>query len=135
MSYNTVLNTSMPAHYLVRSPFWQPTVYPLTGYTSPLHTPYHSCICYYQHVEITPAPWGGLAQKKLKQKSFFFFFNLNYMGCTLCPYCLVCVSRVDIEIKKNIFNCAFFVRQPSEVTTLVRRSQTGAPTANRELEF
>ena len=101
MSYNTVLNTSMPAHYVVRSPFWQSTVYPLTGYTSPLHTPYHSCICYYQHVEITPAapvPWGGLE------------LNLNYMGCTLCPYCLVCVSGVDIEIKKNIFNCAFFVR-------------------------
>src|SRR4029434_5115344 len=90
MSYNTVLKTSMPAHYLVRSPFWQPTVYPSTGYTSPLHTPYHSCICYYQHVEITPAPWGGPPQKKVKQKSFFFFFsNLNYMGCTLCPYCLV----------------------------------------------
>src|SRR4029434_8066522 len=61
MSYNLVLNTSMPAHYLVRSPFWQPTVFPLTGYTSPMHTPYHSCICYYQHVEITPVPWGGLA--------------------------------------------------------------------------
>src|SRR4029434_3554650 len=97
MSYNTVLKTSMPAHYLVRSPFWQPTVYPLTGYTSPLHTPCHSCICYYQHVEITPAAphRGGSSQK------CFFFFYLNYMGCTLWSYCLVCVSRVDIEIKKK----------------------------------
>src|SRR4029434_3047986 len=48
MSYNTVLKTSMWPHYLGTSPSWQPTVYPLTGYTSPLHTPYHSCICYYQ---------------------------------------------------------------------------------------
>ena len=31
------------------------------------------------------------------------------MGCILCRSCLVCVSRVDIEIKKNIFNCAFFL--------------------------
>src|SRR4029434_10906301 len=121
MSYNTVLKTSMPAHYLVRSPFWQPTVYPLTGYTSPLHTPYHSCMLLPAHKDYprtvggaSHGGGGGLAcpppQKNLKQKSFFFFFNLNYMGCTLCPYCLVCVSRVDIEIKKNIFNCAFFVR-------------------------
>src|SRR4029434_4869607 len=113
MSYNTVLKTSMPAHYLVRSPFWQPTVYPLTGYTSPLHTPYHSCMLLparkdYPRTVGLPCP---PPTKKLKTKKFIFvFFNLNYMGCTLCPYCLVCVSRVDIEIKKNIFNCAFFVR-------------------------
>src|SRR4029434_507625 len=92
MSYNTVLKTSMPAHYLVRSPFWQPTVYPLTGYTSPLHTPYHSCMLLPAHKDYPrtvggASHGGGLAcpppTKKFKTKFFFFFLILFYMCAPL----------------------------------------------------
>ena len=39
--------------------------------------------------------WFFIYRFKKKCKTIFFF-NLNYMGCTLRYYCLVCVSRVDI---------------------------------------
>ena len=50
---------------------------------------------------------GGLTWQA--PRFFKCLSNLNYMGCALWSYCLVCVSRVDIKIKKIIFNCAFFV--------------------------
>src|SRR4029434_6109452 len=47
MSYNKVFIHRCGLTIWQDPPSWQPTVHPLTGYTSPLHTPYHSCICYY----------------------------------------------------------------------------------------
>src|SRR4029434_10631398 len=96
MSYNTVLKTSMPAHYLGRSPSWQPTVYPLTGYTSPLHTPYHSCTCYYQTRRDYPRSPRTVGRYQNSSSLFA-------VGVPVCDLLTYVVTSLANQVQLNIF--------------------------------